>query len=83
MSAIVENCSMRGGTSCINVQQERLPLNLKEEVLSDPVSAWKRAMAFHVVMPRFREIVFREIILVVFPALKEIQMSASGFRAMM
>ena len=65
------------------MQQERLPLNLKEEVLSDPVSTWKRAMALHVVMPRFREIVFREIILVVLPALKKIQISAAGTRALM
>ena len=83
MSAIVENCSMRDGTSCINVQQERLPLNVKGEVLSDPVNAWEKAMALHVVVPRFRAIVFREITLVVFPALKEILMSAAGFRAMM
>ena len=83
VSTIVANCSIRDWTSCINVQQDRLPLNLKEEVLSDPVNAWKRAMALHVVMPKFVAIVFREIILVVFPALKEIQISAAGFRALM
>ena len=62
---------------------DRLPLNLKEEVLSDPVNAWKRAMALHVVVPRFVAIVFRKIILVVILALKEIQISAAGFRALM
>ena len=83
VSTIVANCSIRDGTLCINVQQDRLPLNLKEEVLSDSVNAWKSAMALHVVLPRFVAIVFREIILVVIPALKEIQISAAGFRALM
>ena len=69
--------------SCINVQQDRLPLNLKEEVLSDPVNAGIRAMALHVVVPKFVAIVFREVILVVIPTLKEIQISAAGFRALM
>ena len=83
MSTRVANSSMRDGTSCINLQQHRLPLNLKEDVLSDPVNAWKRSMALHVCVPKFVAIVFREIILVLFPALKEIQMSAAGFRALM
>ena len=77
------NFSMSDGTSCINAQQDRFPLNLKEEVLSDPLNAWKRAIALHVVVPKFVAVWFREIILVVFPALKEIQISASGFRALM
>ena len=83
VSTIVAHSYIRDGTSCINLQQYRLPLNLKEDVLSDPVNAWKRAMALHVVVPRFVAIVFNEIILVVFRALKEIQISAAGFRALM
>ena len=42
-----------------------------------------RAMPLHVVMPRFMAMVFKEIILVIFPALKEIQISAATFRAWM
>ena len=83
VSTMVANSSMRNGTLFINLQQDRFPLNLKEDVLSDPVNAWKSAMALHVVVPRFVAMVFREIILVVFPALKEIQISASAFRAIM
>ena len=52
-------------------------------VLSDPVNAWKKAMALHFVVPMFEAIVFNNIILVVLPALKEIQISAAGFRALM
>jgi hypothetical protein len=55
---------------------------LNEDVLSDPVNAWKRAIPLHVVVPRFEAILFRDIILVVFPPLKEIQISAAGFRAL-
>ena len=47
------------------------------------MNAWKRAMSLHVVMPRFVAPLFREIILFVFPALKEMQISAAGFRALM
>ena len=83
VSAIVADCSIRDGISCSNMQQDRLPLNLNEEVLSDPVNAWKRAMALHVVVPRFVAIVFREIILVVFLALKVTQISLAEFRALM
>ena len=50
------------GTSCMNVQKDGLPLNLKEEVLSDPVNVWKRVMDLYVVVPRCVTIVFREII---------------------
>ena len=39
MSTRVANSSMRDGTSCINLQQHRLPLHLKEDVLSDPVNS--------------------------------------------
>ena len=72
------NSSMSNGTSCINLQQYHLPLNLKEDVLFDPVKAWKRAMALHVVSPRFEAIVVRKIIFVPLPALKEIHISAAG-----
>jgi len=54
-----------------------------QEVLSDPVNTYKRAMALHVVVPRFVVIVLREIIFVVFPAFKEVQISAARFRALM
>ena len=47
------------------------------------MNAWERAMSLHVVMPRFVAPLFREIILFVFPALKEMQISAAGFRALM
>ena len=57
VSTTVANSSTRDGSLCINLQQYRLPLNLKEDVLSDPVNAWKRAMALHVVVPRFEVIV--------------------------
>ena len=39
-------------------------------------------MALHFAVLRFEVIVFREIILIVLPALKEIQISAAGFRAL-
>ena len=48
-----------------------LTLELVGRVLSDPVNAWKWAMALHIVVCRFVVIMFREIILVVIPALKE------------
>ena len=73
---------MRDGIVSITLQQNRLPLNLKEDVLSDPVNAWKRVMALHFVVPRFEATVFREIIVIVLPALKKIQISAAGFRAL-
>lgn len=82
VSTIVANSSVKCGTSCINLQQDRLPLNLKEDVLSDPVNAWKRAMALHVSVPSFVARVFREIILDVFPVLKQIQISAVAFKAL-
>ena len=47
------------------------------------MNAWKRVIALHVVAPKLEAMVFREIILVVFPALNEIQISAAGFTAMM
>src|SRR6267154_418166 len=80
VSTTVANVSMRDGTLSIKLQQYRLPLNLKADVLSDPVKAWKRAMALHFVVPRFVAIVFREIILVALLALNEIQTSASGLK---
>ena len=40
-------------------------------------------MALHAVIPRFVAIVFRDFILVVFPALKEIKISAAAFTALM
>ena len=46
-------------------------------MLSNQVNAWKRAR--HVIVPRFVAIVFSEIILVAFPVLKEIQISAAEF----
>ena len=39
VSTMVANYSMRNGTLCINLQQDHFPLNLKEDVLSDPVNA--------------------------------------------
>ena len=80
---MVVNSTMRNGTLCINLQRDLLPLNLKEDVVSDPVNAWKKAMALHVVMPRFVAIVFRDIILVDFPALKKILISTGKFIALM
>lgn len=46
------------------------------------ISAMKRAMALHAVVPRFVAILFREIILVVFPALTEIQISAGRIQSL-
>lgn len=69
VSTIVANSSMRVGTSCINLQQYRLPLNMKEDVLSDPVNAWKREIALQVVVSRLVAIVFREIIPCIFDRL--------------
>jgi len=43
----------------------------------------KGAIAFPVVRPRFEAIVLKEIILVVLPALKEIQISDTRFTALM
>lgn len=83
MSTIVANCSVSNGLSYINVQQDTISLNLNERVLSNPVNTWKRAMVLHVVVPRFYLKMFREITLVVIPALKEIQISAAEFRALM
>ena len=40
-------------------------------------------MALHIVVTRFVVIVLREIIFVVFPAFKEVQISAARFRAVM
>ena len=60
----------------------RLPLNLNEDLMSDPVNPCKRVIALYAVAPWFEAIVLREIILVVFPALKEIQVSAAGLRAL-
>src|SRR6267154_1521298 len=80
VSTTVAYVSIREGTLSIKLQQFRLPLNLKADVLSDPVKAWKRAMSLHYVMPRFVAIVFREIILVALLALNEIQTSASGLK---
>ena len=65
------------------LQQYRLPFNLNEVVLSEPVNVWKSVMALHVVAPKLEAMVCREIILVVFPTLNEIQISAAAFTAMM
>jgi len=43
----------------------------------------EKAIALHIVVPRFVVIVLREIIFVVFPAFKEAQISAARFRAVM
>ena len=83
MLVIVANSSMRDGTLSFVLKQYRLPLNLNDDVLSDPVNAWKSDIALHVVSPKFAAMVLRDIILVVFPALNEIQISAAGFTAMM
>ena len=49
----------------------------------DPVNVWKRAMALHVVVPRLVAIVFRQIILIVIPLLKEIRISVAGLGHLM
>ena len=67
----------------MNKLRDHLSLNLKEAVLPDQVSAWKRAIAFRIVMPRFVAIVYKVFVLVVFPTLKEFQIFAAGFRALM
>ena len=58
-------------------------IELEGRVLSDPVNVWKRAKALQVFVPIFVAIVFREIILVVISVLKDIQISSTGFRALM
>ena len=55
---------------------------MNEDVLSDPVNAWESAMDLQVAVPRFVVRVLREIF-VVFPALKQIQISALAFKALM
>ena len=77
ISATAENSSIRDGTSSFTFEQYLFPLNLNEDVLSEPVNVWNRAMALHIVTPRLEAIVLREIILDVFPALNEIQIRAS------
>ena len=45
--------------------------------------AWESAIAIHVDVPRFEAKVFNEIILVVLPVLKALQISGTGFTALM
>ena len=52
---------MADGILSTILQQYPLSLNLKEDVQSDPVNACKRAMALHVVRPRFEAMLFMEM----------------------
>jgi len=60
------------------MQQDRLPWKCRKYCLIRR----KEPMALHTVVPRLVVIVLREIILVVFPAFKEVQIFAARFRAL-
>ena len=78
------NCSMRDGTSCINTcSRIAYPWTWRKKYCLILWMHGKGPWPCMLSCPRFVAILFREIILVVFPALKEIQISAAWFRALM